>query len=55
MRLPDEMEKKKLKKSFRSLFIKIVAPDKQNWEELTKQEKKQVDEYCERHLNFLQF
>lgn len=55
MRMPDDKEKREQIKSFRSLFIKIVAPKKRKWEELTKREQKQVDECCKRYFNMLVF
>lgn len=55
MRLPSAEEKKRMLKEFRLQFIGIVNEEKTSWEELSKQEKKEVDKLCEKYFDKLNF
>ena len=55
MRLPSPSEKERMLVDFRARFIPIVNKTKTDWEELTKEEKKQVDKLCKMYYDRLLF
>ncbi len=53
--MPTSDEKKQMIESFRPRFIHMVNPNKDSWNELTRNEKKELNIICERHFSMLQF
>jgi hypothetical protein len=53
--LPSSSEKNKILKEFRPRFIKIVNSNITELGDLSKDEKKQVDELCKRNYDKLSF
>ena len=55
MRLPTREEEKRMKKELRERFVQFAYGSSRTWDNLTGEEKKEIDAQCDRYYRMLQF